>query len=176
VGAILSGWINVRLFRQPEGGTVMKNHRVILSTVSLVFFFGVLTPHFAQNTPEKPDLERRALAMGLVRSIGTVESEYHDKNGSYATWQNLLSSHPQYFEKFLTMHGLRQANLHFADAPEILPGWNLRLRVHADGQGFDLMLQDPATKQVLQDPTTKQVPYAIFLNEDAIIWEATALQ
>jgi hypothetical protein len=157
----------------------MKNHWVILGTVSLVLLFGVLTPHFAQNAltgPEKPDLERRALAMGLVRAIGTIEMEYYFKNRSYAIWQGLLSSHPEYFEKFLTTHGLQQANLRFADAPEILPGWNLRLKVHADGQGFDLMLQDPATQQVLKDPATKQVPYAIFLNEDGIIWEATALQ
>jgi hypothetical protein len=29
-----------------------------------------------------------------------------------------------------------------AVAPEILPGWNLRLNVHSDGQGYDVLLRD----------------------------------
>ena len=47
----------------------MKKHRVILSTITLVLFLGVLTPQFAQNAPtgpEKPDQARRQQALGLL--------------------------------------------------------------------------------------------------------------
>jgi hypothetical protein len=40
------------------------------------------------------------------------------------------------------MHGLLQSNVRFGDAPEILPGLNLRLNVHTDGQGYDVLLAD----------------------------------
>lgn len=54
----------------------MNKHRVILSTVLLVLFLGVLTPQFAQDPtsgPEKPNLERRSHAIGLLRTINTAE-------------------------------------------------------------------------------------------------------
>jgi hypothetical protein len=42
----------------------------------------------------------------------------------------------------------------------------LRLNVHADGQGYDLMLQDM---------TDKECGSALFTNETAVIWESTAI-
>jgi hypothetical protein len=49
---------------------------------------------------------------------------------------------PKYFDDFLSMHGLLQKNLRFSDAQEVLPGWKLRLNVHTDGQGYDVLLED----------------------------------
>jgi hypothetical protein len=50
--------------------------------------------------------------------------------------------------------------------PEILPGWNLRLHVHADGQGYDVLLKD------LGD---KNCGYAALTDEDAIIRKSKAI-
>ncbi|HKD90669.1 MAG TPA: hypothetical protein VKB56_02165 [Terriglobales bacterium] len=36
--------------------------------------------------------------------------------------------------------------MNFGDTPEILPGWNLRLHVNADGQGYVILLEDAADK------------------------------
>jgi hypothetical protein len=52
-------------------------------------------------------------------------------------------------------------------APEVLPGWSLRLNVRGDGQAYDLMLEDV---------TNKQAPHAIYSIEIAVIWNAAPLQ
>src|SRR6267378_3630805 len=109
----------------------MKKHQVILSAVLLVLFLGVQTPQFAQDAstgPAKADQERRIVAIGLLRTINTAEATYHARNGSFVVWKTLVSDQPKYFA-------------HFSDAPEILPGWNLRFNVHLDGQGYDLLLR-----------------------------------
>jgi len=41
----------------------------------------------------------------------------------------------------------QEASRYVADIPEILPGWTLRFKVHADGQGYDVRLQDMTAKQ-----------------------------
>jgi hypothetical protein len=38
------------------------------------------------------------------------------------------------------------AEMHLTAGPEILPDWNPRLNVHADGQGYDLLLEDLTDK------------------------------
>lgn len=146
----------------------MKKHRVILSTVLLVLFLGVLTPQFAQDPtsgPEKPNLERRSHAIGLLRTINTAEVGELSNFGSYASWQALLAHQPKYFDKFLAINFPQETNLHFADAPEILPGWSLRFNVHSDGQGYDVRLQDLTDKQ----------RYAALTDENGVIWQAEPL-
>jgi len=67
----------------------MNKHRVILSTVSLVLFLGLQTPHFAQNVltgPHEPDQQRRQHAVGLLRTINTAEVVEATNYGSYASW------------------------------------------------------------------------------------------
>jgi hypothetical protein len=74
----------------------------ILTSLLLVLL-AVQTPQFGQDTstdPGKADRTRHLLAIGLLRTIGTAEVTYHSGNGSYATWQTLLSSYPQYFFLF----------------------------------------------------------------------------
>jgi len=126
----------------------MRKHPVISSVLLLALFLGVLTPQFAQDTltnPPSPDPERRAHILGLLRTINTYEVVYRSKYGSFGTWRDLLSDDPKYFEEFLLTNGL-QTDARFGNAPEILPGWNLRLNVHTDGQGYDVLLEDATDK------------------------------
>ena len=68
-------------------------------------------------------------------------------------WKTLVSGQPKYFG-------------HFSDAPEILPGWNLRLNVHTDGQGYDVLLRD------LMD---EKCGYAALTDERGVIRQSKAI-
>jgi hypothetical protein len=147
----------------------MKKRQVILSTVLLVLFLGVQTPQFAQDTstgPANADQARRRVAIGLLRTINTAEVTSHSKNGSFVIWNTLLSDQPQYFDKFLTINGLQKNNVHFSDPPEILTGWNLRLNVHTDGQGYDVLLRDM---------TDEKCGYAALTDESGVIRQSKAI-
>ena len=146
----------------------MRKHLVILRTVLVVSFLGVVTPEFAQNTltnSQSPDRERRSHALSLLRAIGTAEVGELSTYGSYSSWQTLLAHQPKYFDKFLAMNYPQETNLHFSDPPEVLPGWSLRFNVHADGQGYDVRLQDLADK----------CWYAALLDEEGVIRQSKAI-
>ena len=147
----------------------MKKRQVILSTVLLLLFLGVQTPQFAQDTstgPANTDQARHRVAIGLLRYINTAEVTSHSKNGSFVIWNTLLSDHPQYFDKFLAINGLQKDDVHFSDPPEILPGWNLRLNVHTDGQGYDVLLRDM---------TDEKCGYAALTDESGVIPQSKAI-
>jgi len=153
----------------------MNNHRVILTTVLTVLFLGVQTPQFAQDTsgPVKPDKAKRWVAIDLLRAINTAEVTYRQKNGSFTEWQSLLSSEPKYFGQFLAKYGpdqrdraIQMANPHFLDPPQIWPGWNLRLNVHPDGQGYDVLLRDM---------TDEKCSYAALTDEGGVIRQSKAI-
>ena len=147
----------------------MKKPAVILSIAFLSLFMGAPTPQFAQDTPsgpEKSDQEKRYHALGLVRSINTVEVTELYKYGSYSSWQTLLAHNPEYMKKYLTMHYPQEVGMQFGEMPEVLPGWSLRLNVHPDGKGYDLMLQDL---------TSKECAFAAFSNESGVIWHGKAI-
>ena|SRR5437588_211015 len=159
----------------------------ILTSLLLVLLV-VQTPQFAQNTSTDPGkADRHQLAISLVRTMNTAEATYHIKNGSYATWQTLLPSEPKYFDDFLARNsrpfrtnpstvaenvptGSVQPEgtfgLHFNAPPEILPGWNLRLNVHSDGQGYDLLLRDM---------TDEKCRYAVLTDENGVIRQSKAI-
>ena len=146
----------------------MRSYRIILSAVLLLVALGVLTPQFAQNAPlgpEKPDQERRYHALGLLRTINTAEVPELSKYGSYASWPILLAHQTEYLNGWLTRFYPHESNLHFSDTSEILPGYSLRLNVHADGQGYDVRVQDMTDKQ----------GYAAFSDESGIIWQGEPL-
>ena len=145
----------------------MKERRIILSTVLLVLALGILTPQFAQEPStgsEKTDQQKlqQTLGMGLVRTINTAEVTDRIQYGSYAPWPNLLA-HQQ--EKFNHWRATYFPEEMFAGMPEILPGYSLRLNVHADGQGYDLRLQDAKSKK-----------WAVFSDESGVIWVGEPLQ
>ena len=120
----------------------MSRHRIILSGVLIVLALGVLTPQFAQDvsTEQRHD---QGLLVGLVRTINTAEAVDFSKYGSYSSCQTVLSRHAEYFNGWLKSF---YPNVHFGDTPEVLPGWNLRLNVNPDGQGYILLLEDTADK------------------------------
>jgi len=144
----------------------MKKHRILLSTVLLVLALGVLTPQFAQEP--SPDAEkaeqqkRHARCVGLVRIINTDEVTEVLTYRSYSSWENLLARHPEAFNRWLAKSDSQQAK--FADASDILPGFRLRLNIHADGKGYDLRLQD----------TTGEA-WAAFSDESGVIWQGEPL-
>ena len=154
----------------------------ILTSLLLVLLV-VQTPQFGQDTStDLGKAHRRQLAISLLRTINTAEVTYHSENGSYATWQTLLSSHRQYFDEFLARNRVvnfvkgRETSdtvrlqpifaLHFNDPPEILHGWNLRLNVHSDGQGYDLLLIDM---------TDEKCAYAALTDENGVIRQSKAI-
>jgi hypothetical protein len=164
----------------------MKNKWGILSSLLLVLLV-VQAPQFAQDTSTDPGKAQRSqLAISLLRLINTAEATYHTENGSYATWQTLLSSYRTVFAEFLARHSDEFPARHgvvilgqpgavtrhllptipFNDPPEILPGWNLRLNVHSDGQGYDLLLIDM---------TDEKCGYAVLTDENAVIRQSKAI-
>jgi hypothetical protein len=119
---------------------------------------GTSKPRFAQAASDdlaKSDSTRHRVAISLLRSLNTAEVTYRAKNGSFVIWKTLVSSEPRYFEKSLA-----------AAPPEILPGWNLRLNVHADGQGYDVLLQDM---------TDNKCFYAALTDETGVIRQSKAI-
>jgi hypothetical protein len=121
---------------------------MLLGAVLLILALGTVASQFAQDIVRFPTVdEKRSLFFGIVRTISTAEAQERVKYGSYASWQVLLGHHQEYFNSWLTgFYSPNNANVHFGDAPEILPGWNLRLNVHTDGQGYDLMLEEGTDK------------------------------
>jgi hypothetical protein len=131
----------------------------------------------ATKSPEPTRREQRVLAVGLLRSINTAEMNYRQVHGNFAPWPVLLQNETQYFRKafFNTVNSgplpsqMRDdhlAEMHLTAGPEILPGWNLRLNVHADGQGYDVLLED------LSD---KHCGYAALTDEIAIIRQSKTI-
>jgi len=148
----------------------MKRRRGGILVGALLALLSIQSPQFAQDSPTDPasaEHARRAMAIGLLRTINTAEVSYQQKNGSFATWQTLLSTEPKLFDGFLTVANRRgNPNLHFADLPEVLPGWNLRLNVHSDGRGFDVMLKDM---------TDEKCGYAALSDESGLIRQSKVI-
>jgi hypothetical protein len=80
--------------------------------------------------------------------------------------ESLLSGQQESFDCWLTKFQPRQPKAKFAESAEILPGWNLRLFVHPDGQGYDL---------VLRYLTDKQCGYVLPADESGIIRQSKAI-
>jgi len=98
--------------------------------------------------------------------INTAEVGELNNYGSYASWQILLAHQPKYASNFLAMNYPQEANLQFAEMPEILPGWSLRFNVHPDGLGYDVRLQDL---------TDKTCGYAVLTDESGVIRQSKAM-
>lgn len=130
----------------------MNKHRVIWSVLPLVFVLGALMPQFAQDVPNdkgKSDREayNHAVMVGLLRTINTAEVTDLSKYGSYSSWQTLLVHQREFFDGWLSRDYSQQAKAQFGGLPEILPGWTLRLNVHPDGHGYDVLLEDKTDKK-----------------------------
>lgn len=149
----------------------MAKYRVIPVAVLIVLFVGVVTPQFAQDpstdaVPSEAVNRHRALLLGLLRTINTAEATEHGTQGSYASWETLLARYPDYFSGWLKRFYSHDGNVSFADMPEVLPGYSLRLNVHADGKGYDVRLQDTSDKKW---------GFAAFSDESTVIWRSEPL-
>ena len=145
--------------------------RLILSGVLLIVLPGTISSQNAQEPQPQPQTVEQPqyrTALALVRAINTAEVVDLSTYGSFSSWEVLVSHHQQYFDDFAAMnvHHQQIPNSKFGEPPEVLPGWNLRLNLHSDGQGYDLMLQDM---------TEKKCPFAFFSNEQALIWESKVM-
>jgi hypothetical protein len=138
-------------------------HFWISVVLSWVLLTGAPTSQKAQEVPtaaEKSEQLRHQFALNVVRAINTAEAVDHTKFGSYSEWPALLSNHADYFNQLVSVHRAEPPDASFGDLPEVLPGWNLRMNIHADGQGYDLLLRDM---------TDKKCGYAVVTDEHAVI-------
>jgi hypothetical protein len=140
----------------------MKKHSVTLIAMLLVLILGSSASQFAQQRSDRPD---HSIPLGLLRTISTAEVAEQAERGSYVTWDVLLQKHAKYLDAWLATYYSRDSNLHFATIPQVLPGWQVRLNVHSDGQGYDVRVRDVA----------RTPKYAAVSDESGLIWEAEPL-
>jgi len=146
----------------------MRKTRII---VSPLFVLLALVPlQSAQDAPKSakdPNAERQAVILGLVRTINTIEVNEVTDYGAYARWPILLAHHQDEFNGWLKrFYSSSEPNARYGDMPEILPGWNLRLNVQADGKGYVLLLDDSNDK----------TGFAWVSDESGLIRQCKALQ
>ena len=145
----------------------MRKHGIVISTVFVLLALGMPTPQFAQDASNQQKAldEEHATLLGLVRTIIGAEVSDSAQYGSFSSWQTLVAHQSDYLSKWLAQF-YWQKNAHFAETPEILPAWNLRLTVQPDGKGFVLVLEDANDK----------TGFAALSDERGIIRECKYLQ
>jgi hypothetical protein len=149
MGISHSAWY-LKLISSRKGAPTVRKLRIALSAVLLAFGFGSFQSQFAQEPPtsavhETTD-ERRAVILGLVRAINTIEVTDLYKYGSYDPWPALLERNTRDLNGWLKRFYPGGAQAHFGDLPEILPGYKLRLNVNPDGRGYVLFVEDAKDK------------------------------
>ena len=140
----------------------MRMRQLIPTVILITLSIAASTSQSAQDVPadtQNSQRLRRHLALSILRTINTAEVVDRSKYGTYSSWQTLLAHYPEYFIQLMP-------NTAFADEPEILPGWNLRMNIHADGQGYDILLRDM---------TDKKCSYAAISDENAVIWQGKTI-
>src|SRR5207244_9204419 len=129
----------------PSKGGTMRKLVIVSSILPLALLLGPLVSEHAQNMSAQAAEAERArsrLAISLLRGINTAEADYQGKHGGvYAPWEVLVTTEEFTGRgiKWAAQSDPRLANAHFAPAPEILPGWRLRVTVTADGTAYDLL-------------------------------------
>lgn len=136
--------------------------RKILNAILLLLSLGVPSSQSGQGSTGTgtPDRFRRNFAMAFVRTLNTAEVVEKETNGSYVPWATLLAHHE--FDGFMTTVRRQVPDANWGDldnayitpTPEILPGWGLRMNLHAEG--YDVRLEDL---------TDKKCGYAVFSDE-----------
>jgi hypothetical protein len=142
-------------------------------TVALVMAGLVLVlavPQRGQSPTQSYDSvhARRSMAVNLLRAINTAEYPYKSKHGTFASWDVLVMSEEFNGQgmPFATQNAPQLANVHFSKAPEILPGWMLRLNVTSNRKGYDVLLEDE---------TDKTCGYAVVTNESGLIRQSKTI-
>ena len=148
----------------------MRKHRLTLSLVLLPLAVGCLASQFAQNAlsqsertnQQNPD--RELLTINFLRTINGAEAANFSEHATYESWPDLVAYQSDYLNGWLATY---YPNAHFGKFPEVLPGLKLRLNVHTDGHGYDVLLEDAS------DKTTG---YAAISDERGVIRECKWLQ
>ena len=145
----------------------MKNHRIIWSVVLLVMALGTSASQLPQDVRtsggENLQDQSREITPGFLRTINTAEALESGTCGSYASWQTLLEHQGEYLNSWLATYAPKA---HFGNLPEVLPGMDLRLNAHADGRGYDAVVEDLKDKN----------GYAGLSDERGVIRECTFLR
>jgi hypothetical protein len=147
----------------------VRTRIVFLGVVVAAMTLGAAIPQYGQDAAVVPiDADsRHSMAVGLLRSINTVEFGYRVGHGSYVGWDDLLASKEfMEFEKECLAQIPEFATAHFAKSPEILPGWRLRLNLTQGGKGYDLLLEDA---------TDKKCGYAALTDERGVIRQSKGI-
>jgi hypothetical protein len=149
----------------------MRNKAIAAIAVLLVVTLGIANSLRSQNAPEKSSdaqRDRHIMAISLLRAINTAEVVNETSNGAFLSKDALLAN--EEFSRnamaWVAKHDPQLAGAHFSNGPEILPGWALRLNVSADGQGYDVMLEDT---------TDKNCGYAAVTDERGVIRQSKAI-
>ena len=99
-----------------------------------------------------------------MRDLNMAEVEYKSSHGTHAAKDTLLGSEEFKGKWAPKIESIAKAPV--SGGPEILPGWSLRLNVSADGQSYDVLLEDT---------TDKTCAYAGVTNETGIIRQSKAI-
>jgi hypothetical protein len=149
----------------------MRNKAIPSIVVLLVVTAGIVNSVRSQNAPAKSsdaDHARHSLAINLLRAINTAEVNYKMKHGAFLSKDELLANE-EFSGKAMAWAARNDPHLtgaQLSSGPEILPGWALRLNVTADGQGYDVLLEDT---------TDKNCGYAAVTDERGVIRQSKAI-
>jgi hypothetical protein len=148
----------------------MKTKSIALAVATLLVSAAPLSSQIAPGQTSDIARARRDIAISLLRNINTTEVTYKSRHGgAYAAWDALLASEEFHGSKVLALlakYDSQLLNTQFSTAPEILPGWSLRLNLTADAQGYDLLLEDT---------TDKTCGYAAITGERGVIRQSKAI-
>jgi hypothetical protein len=149
----------------------MRNKAIASIVVLLVVTLGIADSLRSQNEPAKSsdaDHARHSLAIDLLRAINTAEVTYKMKHGAFLSKDALLASEEftRWQMSWAAKHDPQLAHAKLSSGPEILPGWALRLNITADGQGYDVLLEDT---------TDKNCGYAAVTDERGVIRQSKAI-
>jgi len=156
----------------------MRKHGIWLALALSGLILVTATAQRGQGAPvQSSDDEhaRRSVGVNTLRAINTAEYGYKFKYGTFVSWDVLLISDtfsgqnhfafqtfdaPYERQKQIAQNAPQLGSVHFSKAPEILPGWAIRLNVTSDGKGYDVLLEDR---------TDEQCGYAVVSNESGLI-------
>ena len=145
----------------------MKKPRYLLSAAVAISLLGLpfsVVPQSFTNRIGIPPAERHEFAVRLLRIINTAEATHNIKQGSYTSWDVLRTTTE--FSQYVLRWGQFRLSVNPGPAPEILPGWSLRLNVTADGKGYDM---------ILADLTDKSCGYAAITDERGVIRQSKTI-
>jgi len=162
----------------------MRKHGIWLALALAVLILVTATAQRGQGAPaqsSEAEHARRSVGVNTLRAINTAEYQYRFIHGTFASWDVLLTSGvfggqnhfvfgafnaPYEQQKQILRDAPQLANARFSKAPEILPGWMLRLNVTSDGKGYDVLLEDE---------TDKACGYAVVTNESGLIRQSKVI-